>query len=58
MWSMLGRKGDKGAWFNFEEKILIELKQIDNEFPEKVQGLDNLRQVLEEKTYYNRLSLY
>lgn len=49
MWSMLGRKGDKGAWFNFEEKILIELKQIDNEFPEKVQGLDNLRQVLEEK---------
>lgn len=61
MWNMLARKGEKGAWFNFEEKILAELKQIDNEFPEKIQGLDNLRQTLEEKPniteyLYNKFS--
>lgn len=48
MWSQLKRKGDKGAWFNLDESIFKELKEINKECPEKFQGLDNVRLFLEE----------
>lgn len=48
-WSQLKRKGDKGAWFYFEEPFLKELREIDKDCPEKFQGLDNIRLYLEEK---------
>jgi len=48
-WSHLKRKGEKGAWFYMDEDILKELKDIDAEFPEKFQGLDNVKLYLEQK---------
>ncbi len=47
LWSHLKRKGEKGAWYNVEENILAELRIIEPEFPEKFQGLDNVRLYLE-----------
>jgi RecA/RadA recombinase len=48
-WSQLKRKGDKGAWFYLDENILKELKEIDAECPEKFQGIDNVRNYLEDR---------
>jgi RecA/RadA recombinase len=48
VWGHLKRKGEKGAWYNMEENILLELRAIDPEFPEKFQGLDNARIYLEQ----------
>lgn len=46
--NQLKRKGDKGAWFFFDDDTLKSIKEINAEFPEKIQGLDNLRVLLEE----------
>lgn len=48
-WSHLRRKGDKGAWFYLDEEMLKELQNIDKDFPEKFQGLDNIRLYLEQR---------
>lgn len=46
-WNHIKRKGDKGSWFYVEDSALTELRAIDKEFPEKFQGLDSLRVLLE-----------
>ncbi len=48
-WGQLKRKGDKGSWYYLEDSILKDLKSSDADFPEKFQGLDNLRLYLESK---------
>ena len=50
LWGQLKRKGEKGAWFYVDEEMLKELKIIDMDFPEKFQGLDNVRLYLETKS--------
>ena len=47
--NQLKRKGDKGAWYNTSESFLNEIKEADPSFPDKFQGLDNVRLYLESK---------
>lgn len=37
------------SWLAFDEEALKEFREIDNELPEKIQGVDNLRKYLETK---------
>lgn len=43
-WNLL-KKG--GAWFNFSQEILNELREIDKDVPEKIQGEQNVCNFLE-----------
>ena len=47
-WSMV-IKAEKGAWLTLTEDLRSELKQFDEEIPEKVQGETNLKEYLESK---------
>lgn len=44
-WSLVDKAG--AGWMTFTPEILVELKALDPDIPEKIQGLDNLRDYLE-----------
>lgn len=47
MWGKLKKTAEKSSWLSFSEDIVKELRAIDKEFPEKIQGEDKVSEYLE-----------
>lgn len=50
MWSFLKKTAEKSSWLAFNDTIIQELRELDKEFPEKLQGEEKVCDYLEKNT--------